>query len=329
MWIGRTLLVAVLLAAAPAMAIDNNSFGLDEESAGSTTTSVPGPSTSSSSLTSTTTSSTASTSSTSRPPTTSTTATSTTTTSSTTLPPSSGLVAAYRFEETGGTALVDASGNGMTGTLGGATRTTAGKCGRAIDTTDGVALAPPVDVARTIEAWVRPTSFGGWRCFASNRRDSATTRHFYVCTEGSFAAAGHRADSGWVDARGGTVPEDEWSHIALTFGADGRLHIYLNGKEVGSRTSGLPGNATIDLRIGETYLGERWQGQVDELRVYSRALTAAEIQADMACPGGAPTTTTLPPASTTSTSSSITTTSSTTTSTRLCPWPQPICPAFP
>ena len=60
------------------------------------------------------------------------------TVSNTGSPPPAGLVAAYGFEETSGTAVTDSSGAGNTGTIvGGAVRTAAGKIGRAIDF-DGV-----------------------------------------------------------------------------------------------------------------------------------------------------------------------------------------------
>ena len=47
--------------------------------------------------------------------------------------------------------------------------------------------------------------------------------------------------------------------------------------------------STGALRIGGNSLwGEYFQGRIDEVRVYSRALSAAEIQTDMATPLGTP-----------------------------------------
>ena len=51
--------------------------------------------------------------------------------------PVAGLVGAWGFDETSGTTATDASGRGNTGTISGATRTTAGKFGSAL-TFDGV-----------------------------------------------------------------------------------------------------------------------------------------------------------------------------------------------
>ena len=45
----------------------------------------------------------------------------------------------------------------------------------------------------------------------------------------------------------------------------------------------MPANGTIDigtgtLQIGASYFGENFQGLIDEVRIYNRALTATEIQ---------------------------------------------------
>ncbi len=53
-------------------------------------------------------------------------------TTGSTPPPSTGLVAAYAFNESSGSTVTDASGNANTGTIAGATRTLAGKYGGAL-----------------------------------------------------------------------------------------------------------------------------------------------------------------------------------------------------
>ena len=82
-----------------------------------------------------------------------------------------GLVAAYGFNEADGALQVtDASGQGNTGTISGATRTTAGKFGGALSfngtsawVTVADAASLDVSAGMTIEAWVRPSSVSGWR----------------------------------------------------------------------------------------------------------------------------------------------------------------------
>jgi hypothetical protein len=81
------------------------------------------------------------------------------------------------------------------------------------------------------------------------------------------------------------LPINTWSYLAATF--DGAtLRLYVNGVSVGSST--LSGSAAVSasaLRIGgNTVWNEFFQGRIDEVRIYNRALTAAEIQADMSTP---------------------------------------------
>ena len=85
-------------------------------------------------------------------------------------PTPSGLVAAYDFNESSGTSALDASGNGNTGTITGATRTS-GKFGSALNF-DGkkdlvrinASASLNVSSELTLEAWVNPAAAqGGWR----------------------------------------------------------------------------------------------------------------------------------------------------------------------
>ena len=76
----------------------------------------------------------------------------------------SGLVAAYSFNEGAGTTVADASGNGNTGTIVGATWTTAGKYGNALSfngTSSYVNLGNPTSLrltgSMTLSAWVLAT----------------------------------------------------------------------------------------------------------------------------------------------------------------------------
>ena len=76
-----------------------------------------------------------------------------------------------------------------------------------------------------------------------------------------------------------------WTHVAGTYdGATVRL--FLNGVQGASTAiSGPIAASTGPLRIGGNGLwGEFFQGSIDEVRIYNRALTAPEIQTDMLTP---------------------------------------------
>jgi hypothetical protein len=80
-----------------------------------------------------------------------------------------------------------------------------------------------------------------------------------------------------------SLPVNTWSHIATTYdGANQRF--YVNGVLVGT-TPGA-GSITVSngsIRIGgdASSTGEFFHGLIDEVRLYNRALSAAEIVTDM------------------------------------------------
>ena len=77
-------------------------------------------------------------------------------------------------------------------------------------------------------------------------------------------------------------PVNAWTHVALTY--DGAtLRLFVNGTQVATRaTTGTIQTTDNPLWIGgNSPYGEYFHGLIDEVRVYNRALTQADIQADM------------------------------------------------
>jgi hypothetical protein len=213
-------------------------------------------------------------------------ATATWTTTATTS--ASGLVAAYGFNETTGTTAADASGNALSGTIIGATRTT-GKFGGALSfngSGNNVSVADnaKLDLTRgmTLEAWVMPTVAGGWRTVMVKQRDRGMSYAMYANT--STGAGGYIADaSAERDLRvAQTLPLNTWSHVATTY--DGTtLRLFINGNQVGSLAVAGPiavGTGALSIG-GNAVWGEWFQGRIDEVRVYNRALSSTELKADM------------------------------------------------
>jgi hypothetical protein len=86
-----------------------------------------------------------------------------------------------------------------------------------------------------------------------------------------------------VDARGtSAVPLNTWTHLAVTYD-NATLRLFVNGVQVGSSAAAGPLlTSTGVLRIGGNGIwGEFFQGRIDDIRVYGRALSAVEIQSDM------------------------------------------------
>jgi glucose/arabinose dehydrogenase len=200
----------------------------------------------------------------------------------------SGLVAAYSFDEGGGTAVGDATGNGNTGTIGTATWTTAGKFGKALSFNGANALVTVNDSASlhlsggmTLEAWVLPTASGGWRDLIYKPDD---VYYLEGSSPGGQPGGGGTFSGSPLLAPSGLVA-NAWSHLAVTY--DGAtLRLYVNGSQVASRPqTGAIATSTSALTIGgDALYGQYFQGTIDEVRVYNVALTQAQIQTDMSTP---------------------------------------------
>ena len=206
-----------------------------------------------------------------------------------------GLVAAYSFDEGSGTTVADASGNGHTGTITGATWAATGKYGKALQFNGTSALVTVADAASlhlssgmTLEAWVNPSTVNAnWRDVIYKGNDN-----FYLeatSTNASRPDAGTIAGGSYADAFGTAVlPANSWSHLAETY--DGAaLRLYVNGTQVASTAhTGTIASSTNPLQIGgDRIYGQFFAGLIDEVRVYNVALTAAQIQTDQATPVGA------------------------------------------
>ena len=76
-----------------------------------------------------------------------------------------------------------------------------------------------------------------------------------------------------------------WTHVAVTFDGD-TLRMFVDGLEVShDRVSGIIQDSTAPLWIGgNSPYGEYFEGVIDELRVYNRALDPSEIVTDMNTP---------------------------------------------
>jgi len=200
-----------------------------------------------------------------------------------------GLVGAYGFEETTGTTVTDSSPAGNTGTINGATRTTTGKFGRALSfngttnwVTVGDATSLRFSTGFTLEAWVNPTATTGWRTVALKEQTGGLAWALYANTD-TNRPSGHVTTTTEFDIRGtAQVPANAWTHLAVTY--DGAtLRLYVNGAQASSKAvTGTIATSTGALRIGGNNIWSEWfTGQIDEIRMYSRALSASEIPVDM------------------------------------------------
>lgn len=206
------------------------------------------------------------------------------------------LVAHYLFDESSGTSAADASGNGRTATLSGATFA-AGRHGNGVRIAGGTQRVNlPQSLVQgctdlTVASWVRlATNTANWaRIFdfginttvymhMSPRFDATTTLGFAITTSGKD---GEQRLTHAYD-----FPTATWKHVAVVLGGNtGRL--YLDGVEVAQNT----GVSLNPNNLGATpndWLGDsNWpddgtlDGTLDDFRVSCRAYAASEIAALM------------------------------------------------
>jgi chitodextrinase len=207
----------------------------------------------------------------------------------TTTPPSGGLVGAWGFDETFGGTAADASGFVNNGAIVSAP-STPGRFGSAlffnggtseVDVSDASSL--DLTTGMTIEAWVKPASDPtSWTAVIDKNQDGY---YLMSATPSGVPACGATFTSGNINAYGTQpLPIGVWTHLAGTYDG-GHLRLYVNGVQVASVAwiDTLAPTAQ-NLQIGNDIYGEIFDGTIDEVRIYSRALSAAEIQADMNVP---------------------------------------------
>jgi hypothetical protein len=179
------------------------------------------------------------------------------------------------------------------GTISGAAWSPSGRFGHALSF-DGVddwvtiadANALDLTTGMTLEAWVNPSALSGWRTAVLKEAPNALAYALYAHDNAPRPAVTITVAGLDRSALGASaLPLNTWTHLAATY--DGTtLRLFVNGVQVGTlAVSGPMATSAGALRIGGNAVwGEYFSGLIDEVRIYNRALTAAEIQSDMNVP---------------------------------------------
>jgi len=220
----------------------------------------------------------------------------------------------YKFEETAGNNAADSSGNLLNGTWSGLTNLiSASNIGDCSPNTPGntrsIVFAVPAAVRTaggyvsrantaatrftgpfTMMVWMKPTTLvagqnhvdmsgvifnadylaaTGWNGYTMHRNLNGTIRF----TIGDATASATLVSTG-------TAPDNTWTHVACVYTGTQKI-IYLNGVANTTIASTLnPGVWNFaNLRIGLDDYDRNFYGNLDELRLFSVALTAQEVNA--------------------------------------------------
>jgi hypothetical protein len=202
-----------------------------------------------------------------------------------------GLVAAYGFEEGSGKKVVDASGKGNHGIIKGAVRIDKGRYGKALKfdgKNDWVTVKNDASLdlsnGMTLEAWVYPLSqTKGNNAVIVKRKPKGEAYALFSEEDANLPAAYiHDGKYHGVSSRS-RLPAKTWSHLVATY--DGyHQKLYVNGALAAtSAKKTLIKSSKGMLRIGGIQAGgENFHGYIDEVRIYNRALTPGEVNADKA-----------------------------------------------
>jgi chitodextrinase len=204
----------------------------------------------------------------------------------------SGLVAAYSFDEASGLTVTDLSGNINQGTMTNGPVRVAGRTGSAVsfDGLNDYVLVPhssslSLSPALTLSAWVRKSSLVGYDTIFSKGTGGGAFNYYLDTYNGEllfgFVNGGYRE----FQTTGATLQPNTWYHLAATFDdAANTVRLYINGVQRAVFTttiSLLPNTQALYLGRSQASSGEYWHGLLDDLRIHSRALSQAEIQHDM------------------------------------------------
>jgi hypothetical protein len=159
-------------------------------------------------------------------------------------------------------------------------------------TSDLVAIPDAVDLefttGMTLEAWVRPNTVNGWQTLLEKQSSTGLVYALYGSDQAQHAAGFVHIAGTDKDARApNPLPVNAWSHVVATYDSnEGDLRIWVNGIPVDDRW--VTGNITVSngsLFIGgNQFWGEYFNGRIDNVRIYNRALGIVEIQTNQTTP---------------------------------------------
>ena len=203
---------------------------------------------------------------------------------------SADLVAHWKLDEGSGNTVYDSGTSGNDGTFEGDPQWVAGYYGGALEfdgidnidcgnddsfnITDEITLSAWINMAQRpdVDTWYTiPWKENAYSMYLYGADNTLTT----LCAD--FWLDTGRADI-W-DGPDIDIPPNEWTHIAVTFNSTD-FEFYVNGEH--DHTQNQPGTIEVSaINFLFTQAGSNFAGLIDDVRLYNRALTQAEILAAM------------------------------------------------
>jgi hypothetical protein len=192
----------------------------------------------------------------------------------------SGLAGLWHMDAGSGNTAVDTSGNGNNGTLN-------GRVGLSFDGVDDYVKVPSsaslnITNAITIEAWINPTEISNNKSLFG-KENYGFGWDILLASNNSlnFRSSGLTPIDNYMNP---ALDLTKWNHFVLTYDSSGganNLKVYHNGIQTSvlTVTGTFPNNLGINLLIGKanTMDGVPFKGVIDDVRIYNRTLSAAEV----------------------------------------------------
>jgi N-acetylneuraminic acid mutarotase len=199
-----------------------------------------------------------------------------------------GLVGWWKFDEGSGTVAYDSSGNGNDGNLTNGPTWTDGQIGGALSfdgVDDYVTMGDRTGEARfhnSVSYWFRAYQFNNAEMISKSSPAQGLEILFYNGGLKFFLMTGDVSENKVISFSTGNLNLNQWYHVtAVQFGQGGLpMHFYINGELVGSDVTPETISDADKLYVGRWNAdGRLYNGLIDDVRIYDRALSAEEVQA--------------------------------------------------
>lgn len=212
------------------------------------------------------------------------------------------MVGYWSFDDITGTTVPDGFGNND-GTLSNATATT-GKIAQALTFTSASSRVtlPNMDISAggsgtdgiTIAAWVKGTAFSDGRIVSKATGTVENDSYWTLSSAGHTIWFRLKTDGATTTliSSSDVLASETWAHVAATY--DGStMRLYKDGVEVGSaaKTGTISTNESVGVAIGNNPAGagdKPFGGDMDEVYLFNRALSGAELTSLMSGAGEEP-----------------------------------------
>ena len=212
--------------------------------------------------------------------------------------PEANLIGYWKFDEGAGTTAADSSTYHNDGTLSGGAvfTTTVAPITSYADlsalnpvTTTGVVTVPNSAINRltnnfTVMGWIKPSNVGIYqRMISTAQTKSANGWSFGLFNAQMLLSTNGKKD--YYSPYSTGMKTGQWYHITAVMDSSNGVTFYFDGMSVGTVTGTLPAVADTDDALligantasGSSTLTDPFNGLIDDVRVYNRALSASEV----------------------------------------------------